>query len=574
VTLNEFVELYQAAVASGQTDALRSRLSRADILLVDDVHFLARRHELQAELLRVVEQLQSANHQIVLTSDRPPTEIQDLDDRLLSRFDGGLVVDIDTPEFETRLAILRRGVAEREIVVEAEVLELIAGTPVQSVRELLGLLNRIIAFQAISETPLTAAAARRLLEGQLPTPTGHTPAETPAIPMDEFAAFLSGVSTTVQEQVDVWRHQVQDAITHWGNEGYRTTRLELLLQQDVPSGIERTLREFERDVDRLRGFQRAMARVDPQRVAEPEFFDPDRLDEADELVQAALREGRPPPAPSPAWTMAELVAGGSNQLAMSAAAAVIASPGVAYNPLVIQGPTGVGKTHLLHAIGNALSAPGTRVACLSAQDFVDDLLDAIDGDRIDSWRRRYRGTTALLLDDVHLLAGKERSQEELFHLYNRLLSEDRQLVFTLDAPPQEIPGLDARLVSRLQGGLVAPIGAPDRNLRHALADAALSTRYGSADPEIVDYLAEREFESVRATVNAIQRLIRVADAEEAPPTMDLARAVLEGLPRTSAAPQPVRTSGMGLSLSATLHSREKVVWEWPDLADRMVEEPR
>jgi chromosomal replication initiator protein len=154
VTLNEFVELYQAAVAAGQTDALRSRLARADVLLVDDVHFLARRHELQAELLRVVEQLQSASRQIVLTSDRPPTEIQDLDDRLISRFDGGLVVDIDTPEFETRLAILRRGVADREVGVEADVLEVIAGTQVQSVRELLGLLNRVIAFQAVSEMPL------------------------------------------------------------------------------------------------------------------------------------------------------------------------------------------------------------------------------------------------------------------------------------------------------------------------------------------------------------------------------------------------------------------------------------
>jgi chromosomal replication initiator protein DnaA len=573
VTLNEFVELYQAAVAAGQTDALRSRLARADILLVDDVHFLTRRHEMQAELLRVVEQLQGANRQIVLTSDRPPTEIQDLDDRLLSRFDGGLVVDIDTPEFETRLAILRRGVADREIEVEAEVLEVIAGTQVQSVRELLGLLNRIIAFQAVSEIPLTAAAASQLLAGQLPVaPTGQL-GEEPAAATDEFAAFLSGVSHTVQEQVDVWRHRVREAITQWASEGYRTVRLERLLQQDVPTGIERTIREFERDIDRLRGFQRAMARVDPQRVTEPEFFDPDRLNDADELVQTALREGRPPPGPSPAWTMADLVTGGSNRVAMSAAAAVVATPGAAYNPLVLQGPVGVGKTHLLHAIGNALSTHGTRVACLAAQEFVDELLDAIDGDRIDGWRRRYRGTTALLIDDVQLLAGKERSQEELFHLYNRLLGEGRQLVFTVNALPAEIPGLDARLVSRLQGGLVAPIAVPDRELRRGLTSARLAARYGAVDPEVTEYLADSEFDSLRALVNAIQRLVRIADAEGTSPTLGLARTVLEGVPRTSVSSRPVRTSGLGVSLASALHSREKVVWEWPELADRMVEAP-
>jgi chromosomal replication initiator protein DnaA len=571
VTLNEFVELYQAAVAAGQTDALRSRLARADVLLVDDVHFLARRHELQAELLRLVEQLQGANRQIVLTSDRPPTEIQDLDDRLISRFDGGLVVDIDTPEFETRLAILRRGVADREVAVEAEVLEVIAGTQVQSVRELIGLLNRFIAFQAVSEIPLTAAAAGQLLAGQVPaTPDGQASA-LPQDNTDEFAAFLSGISHTVQEQVDVWRHRVQEAISQWASEGYRTDRLERLLRQEVPSGIERTIREYERDIDRLRGFQRAMARVDPQRVSEPEFFDPDRLKDADELVQAALREGRPPPGPSPAWTMADLVTGGSNRVAMSAAAAVIATPGAVYNPLVLQGPDGVGKTHLLHAIGNALGKHGTRVACLTAQEFVDELLDAIDGDRIDGWRRRYRGTTALLIDDVQLLAGKERSQEELFHLYNRLLTEGRQLVFTIGAPPSEVPGLDPRLVSRLQGGLIAPIGPPDRDVRRGLASARLAARYGDADPDVAEYLAESQFESLRALVNAIQRLVRMADAEGTSPTLQLARTVLEGVPRTSVSTRPVRTSGMGLSLSSALHSHEKVVWEWPELTDRIVE---
>jgi chromosomal replication initiator protein len=563
-------------VAAGQTEALRSRLARADVLLVDDAQFLTHRREMQAELLRIVEALQSANRQVVLTSDRPPGEIQELDDRLLSRFDGGLVVDIDAPDYETRLAILKRRAGERAVPVEAAVLEVIAGVRLRNVRELLGLLNRVLAYQAVSEVPLTADVVRQLLSAEGPPAPALAGGGPPPRSRsgDEFADFLSGVSITVQEQVDVWRTRVSDTIRRWAGEGYRTERLEQLLRQDVPTGVDRVIRDYERDVDRLRGFQRAMARVDPHRVSDPVLYDPDRLGEADDLVQAALREGRPPPGPSPAWTLDQLITGESNRIAMTAAEAVVANPGDVYNPVVLVGPAGVGKTHLLHAIGNALAAmPAAKVACLSAQEFVDELLDAIDGDRVEAWRRRYRDATALLLDDVHLLAGKERSQEELFHLYNVLLDQRRQLVFTLVAPPSEIEGLDARLVSRLEGGLLAELSGPDQEIRRGLATARLKTKYPDIEPELLRYLAEREFESIRALVNSIQRLVRAAESEGAVPTLAFARALLEG-PSPLARPSRVaRTSGtMALSSVASVRSREKVVWEWPDPEERVIEE--
>ncbi len=575
VTVEEFVELYQAAVAAGQSEALRNRFARVDVLLVDDVQFLTHRREMQAELLRIAEQVQAGSRQIVLTSDRPPADIQELDDRLVARFDGGLVVDIDSPDFETRLAILKRRALERGVTIGPGVLDVVAAFEVQNVRELLGLLNRLVAYQAVSDVALTGEVAHQLLSGEAPPPRRRPPIPEARRPSgDEFADFLSGISHTVHEQVEVWRERVLETIKRWAGDGYRTTRLEALLQQEVPTGVERVVREYERDVDRLRGFQRAMARVDPNRVSDPIFYDPDRLEEADSVVQTALKEGRPPPGPSGAWTLDTLVSGEANKVALSAANAVIASPGTGYNPLVLVGPPGVGKTHLLHGVGNQLAGTrDARVACLSAQQFVDELLDAIDGDRVEAWRKRYRSSTALLLDDIHLLAGKERSQQELFHLYNALLAEQRQLIFTLVSRPQDVEGLEERLVTRLEGGLVAELAPPDRDLRYGIVRRKLKAKYADAEAELIEYLADRPADSIRSVLNAVQRVIRAAEAQGDPPTAAFATALLEGAtPATSRLVRRVRTSGVLSSPISNVRSREKVVWEWPSPEERVIEE--
>ena len=169
LTLDEFVEAFHAAIAAGQGEAYRKRFLDVDLLLVDDVQFLTHRREMQAELLRLTDALQTASRQIVLTSDRPPADIEALDERLIRRFAGGLIIDVAAPDYETRVAILRRKAEERRATFGDRVLEAVAALDIDNVRELLGALNRLIAFQAVSEEPLTAEQARMLVGGETET---------------------------------------------------------------------------------------------------------------------------------------------------------------------------------------------------------------------------------------------------------------------------------------------------------------------------------------------------------------------------------------------------------------------
>lgn len=572
LTLEEFVEAFHAAVAAGQSDAYRNRFVNVDVLLIDDVQFLTHRREMQTELLRLIKQLQDADKQIVLSSDRPPSEIEGLDERLVSGFAGGLIVDIGRPDFETRLAILRRRAEERDAAFGAGVLEAVAAFESANVRELLGTLNRLVAFQAVNEAPLTPESATALLGWEGGEPPAAAIESPPAA--DEFSDFLSDVTSVLTRQVEEWRRRVAEAIMRWEGEGYRTARLEALLNQEAPVNAESSIRDFEQAIERLRELEAEMTAMDPTGAGHAVFRDPDLVADAEALVQRAREGLSPPPGPSALWTFEEYAGGESNKLALSAARAAGELPGRRYNPLVLVGPAGVGKTHLLHAIGNVLAnAPGAIVACLSAQDFLDELVQAIERDRVDPWRARYRRVTALLLDDVHLLAGKERSQEELFHLYNHMAAAERQLVFTLHAPPRAVQALDDRLVSRFEGGLVAELAPPDRELKQALIRRQLTHRTGEPDGDLVDYLAARPADSVRAVLGLVQRVLGAADARGATPSAALARELLEGAapptPRTSVS---LRASGVVASPVGMVKSREKFVWSWPNPAERLVED--
>ncbi|HEX4574124.1 MAG TPA: DnaA/Hda family protein [Gemmatimonadales bacterium] len=575
LTLDEYVEAFHAAVAAGQGDAFRRRFQNVDVLLVDDAQFLTNRKEMQSELLRLTEALQTAGRQIVLTSDRPPSEIADLDERLISRLSGGLVVDMAMPDYETRVAILRRKAEERGATFEPGVLETVAAAEFGNVRELMGALNRLVAFQAVNETSINAATAKQLLGlGTAAAPPAASAPPEPAAPAgaDEFGAFLADVTVTVGKAVEAWRDRVGEAVLRWEGEGYRTERLEALLQRDTPGAVDQAITQFTEDVDRLKALEAEVADLDPQAAGQSVFRDPERIKEA-EAVAAKVRAGAaPPPGPSAAFPLAAFAVGPSNQVAASAVRAVLAQPGKKYNPLVLVGRSGLGKTHLLHAIGLELAKKrGAIVACLSTQAFIDELIAAIDGNRVDWWRARYRRATALLLDDIHLIAAKERSQEELFHLFNLLQDKERQLVFTAPAAPHTLTGLEERIRSRLEGGLVAELKEPDREVKRAVLERMLGQQNVTPEPALVDYLADRPSDSVRSLVGVVQRVVSAAAAQDVPVTAGLAREVLEGQARRSAG---LRTSGLVVSSLGGIKSREKMVWDWTDPADRMIEEFR
>ena len=597
MTLDEFIEAFHAAIAAGQGEAYRRRYTDVGLLLVDDVQFLTHRREMQAELLRLTNTMLSAGRQIVLSSDRPPNEIEALDERLIQRFAGGLVIDISAPDYETRVAILRRQAEERKTGFDPSVLDAVATLPIGSIRELIGALNRLIAFRAVSEGPLTSAMARSVLAKTMPQTVkagGAAPAPAPAAApaaaagveapvvvaepaggRDEFGSFLTEISSAVARQVEAWRGRVAEAVMRWEGEGYRTERLQRLLEGEAPVDPDAALHDYEDDIERLKALEAEAQELDPAVAGRPIFRDPDRVEEARSEVQRARDGLSPPPGPSPIWRLEDFVESPTNRVAVRAARAVLDQPGHHYNPLVMIGGSGVGKTHLLNAMGNVLGeTSGALVACLQAQDFVDDLIKAIERDRVAWWRARFRRITALLLDDVHLLVGKDRTQEELFWLYNLLAEGGRQMVFTSAVPPEELQAIEPRLRTRLEGGLVVELPAPEREVREAIVSRVLREKLGEAEPELAAYLAARPVETVRALLGLVQRVLAAAEAEQERPSTGMARQVLEGSPAGPARRSTgSRTSGL-LSPTGNLRSREKMVWDWPDIADRLIEDPR
>lgn len=594
VTLDDFIEAFHTAVGAGQGEAYRRRFAEADLLLLDDVQFVSQRRETQAELLRLVDQMQTAGRQIVLTSDRPPADIEALDERLLRKVAGGLVIDISAPDYETRVAILRRKAEERQARFAPGVLDAVAAMPLDSVRELVGALNRLVAFQAAGDSPLDAAQARLVLGARgtasdvppeagiaeaptepAPAPSAAVvaPAPEPAAPADEFGSFLSDVAETLSRQVEGWRRRVEEAVARWGDQGYRTDRLEGLLQRELDGDPAEALAGYVADIERLQALEAEAGALAADLAAAPAFRNPDDLDGAEAFLARAQEGGAPPPGPDAVWVFDDLVESAGNRVALRSTRDAAARPGALYNPLVIVGGAGTGKTHLLHAMGNLLTpAPGAVVACLNAQDFTEELIEAIDRDRVPQWRARYRRVTAFLLDDVQLVAGRERTQEELFLLYNHLADQGIQLAFASAAPPESIEHFEERLASRLTGGLVVQLPAPEREVRQAVVERLLGARHGRVDGELASYLAGRPAESVRAVQAMVQRVEAAADAKHGEPDVAMARELLEGAGQAPARPASApRTSG---AASGGFRSREKGVWEWPDIGERLVEEWR
>jgi chromosomal replication initiator protein len=311
--------------------------------------------------------------------------------------------------------------------------------------------------------------------------------------------------------------------------------------------------------------------VDPALGADPVFRDVEQLAAAEELVERALAGLLPPPGPSPAFTRAAFEISPSNQLAAKAADAVAAEPGSKFNPLLLHGHSGVGKTHLAHAIGNEIVARHSgrlTVACVGVQQVVEELIAAIGAGTVDRWRSRFRAADVLILDDVQFLAGKERTQEEIFHLFNAMQGAGKQVILTSDEPPHRIPNLEERVRSRFEGGLVVPIDAPDRLLRERLAARFLSQHAQDADAELVGLIADQPAQNARELQGVVHRLVAAADSAGIALTGAFAQRELGAAPRSSVAAPAVRAA------DPTFLDKEKVVWDWPDPTGRIIEELR
>ena len=228
-------------------------------------------------------------------------------------------------------------------------------------------------------------------------------------------------------------------------------------------------------------------------------------------VARASRQATASPAPAikATNTFENFIVGPENEMAHGASLAVAKEPGHYYNPLFIHGPTGLGKTHLMHAIAHSVYAanPQARIAYISSETFTNDFIQALQTGSVASFRRRYRELDLLLIDDIHFLAGKESTQDEFFHTFNELHNNHKQVVLTSDRPASEIAKLQERLVSRFQWGMVCSIQAPGLETRIAILRKKAAARGLDLQPEIAEFIASRIARNVRNLEGAVTRIV-------------------------------------------------------------------
>jgi chromosomal replication initiator protein len=237
---------------------------------------------------------------------------------------------------------------------------------------------------------------------------------------------------------------------------------------------------------------------------------------------------------NPRYTFENFVVGASNRLAHAASLAVAEKPSEAYNPLFLYGGVGLGKTHLLHAIGNLCQQRGQQVLYVSSEEFTNDLINAIRMHTTQAFREKYRRIDVLLIDDIQFIAGKESTQEEFFHTFNTLHGQDKQIVISSDRPPKAMVTLEERLRSRFEWGLTADIQPPDLETRQAILRAKADRAGYKMPNEIIELIARRVQSNIRELEGALTRVGAFAELSGLPVTTTLVdSALVDLLPRRS-----------------------------------------
>ncbi len=231
------------------------------------------------------------------------------------------------------------------------------------------------------------------------------------------------------------------------------------------------------------------------------------------------------------YTFDTFIIGNSNRIAHAAALSIAEAPAVKYNPFFIYGGSGLGKTHLMHAIGHRIREkfPNLRLRCITSEDFANELITSIQDKNPKSFRERYRNIDVLLVDDVQFLENKEHTQEEFFHTFNTLYKEHKQMVFTSDRPPQDIKKMEDRLRSRFQGGMVTSIDPPDLETRTAILRKKAEMEKIDIQKEAIDFIASNVSENIRELEGAFVRVLMQASQEKSPITLSLTQRALKDL---------------------------------------------
>lgn len=219
---------------------------------------------------------------------------------------------------------------------------------------------------------------------------------------------------------------------------------------------------------------------------------------------------------NPRYSFETFIVGPSNRMAHASALAVAERPGTAYNPLFLYGGSGLGKTHLLQAIGHSLQAAHKRVLYVTSEVFTNELIGAIRTQSTAAFRAKYRNTDVLLLDDVHFLAGKEQTQEEFFHTFNELHAANRQIVLTNDQPPQAIPTLEERLRSRFGWGMIADVQAPTLETRIAILQTKAASMGYRVPDDVLHLIAQRAHRNIRDLEGALNKVLAHAELFKRP----------------------------------------------------------
>ena len=578
--LNELTEALQA----GERDRMRDRYRDLDILLLDDVQFLAGQAEAQEMLLGAIDALTASGAQVVLASDRPPADINGLDARLVSRFSGGLIVDIAPPEFETRVAIIGRKVGEKGSSLEPPVIEALARLPFRNVRELGGALNRILAVQDLE--------GKTLQPGDIAGIVGIDSAES----SDPFGSFLNEVSDAVAAEVheheEPWRVELRGAAEVAEREGFVARRIrELLTSPTEPGDWKERLATFRSAVGRLREIDRELDRLDnPWPDASAGLVkDPDRLEEAEAFLASVAERQRAFPALSEGPDL-DAMSGKFKPLAVKAAAQLVGREKPEYNPLFLWNTDAHLARALLMAAGRSYRAvnPEARMAVTSVTDFSNDFIRALSEGVAGAWRERWWTVDLLLVYGVEDLSGTERAQDEFFHLFEALKRRGSRILLTADCPPAKIGKIDERLRSRFEGGLVVEVegrglGEEDGEVTFAESDApaAEETAWGDITESVAPESSVGDI-SDGPVIPPLDEIVLtdgrgglfVSDEAPAAPEPTPAAAVpetpVEAAPAsttaTPAAPAPA-------SEGPWRPSREKVIWVWPAFEERLVEDP-